>query len=181
MDQGSLAYYIPLYPEATVRVLTAVVDGLDYAHGHGIVHRDLKPENILFGTVDEDDIVKISDWGISHRLFEDDVGSSGLTLRFAAPEQLALNSNGDPYDYTDICHFSISTYEALTGQVSFHYNDRSETVQAIISKQLAPPSVVSPDVLVDVVRFVLKALVNCKEARYGSILYSRNALIADFN
>ena len=46
-------------------VIKAVVDAMHYCHQHGIVHRDLKPENLLYETVEEESIIKISDFGFA--------------------------------------------------------------------------------------------------------------------
>lgn len=178
MDRGSLADRIPLSPGETARVLTGVANGLHYAHRHGIAHRDLKPENVLFGTVDEEEVVKIGDWGISRHLLDDEVGSSGLTLPYAGPEQLASNSYGTPDDYTDIFQLGIITYEALTGQVPFDNDERSATVQAILSDRPTPPSNVNPEVPAEADEVVLQAMAKRKEDRYESVLYFRDALTA---
>ena len=60
---------------------------LPSVHKHHIVHRDIKPENILLSS---DDIVKLTDFGISQRFEEEDIftcGGSG-TPHYMAPEML---------------------------------------------------------------------------------------------
>ena len=43
------------------QILSAVV----YCHSRNIVHRDLKPENILFVSKDQDEQLKLIDFGVS--------------------------------------------------------------------------------------------------------------------
>ncbi|AET41669.1 serine/threonine protein kinase SAK1 Ecym_8399 [Eremothecium cymbalariae DBVPG len=48
--------------QRTREILRGVVLGLEYLHYQGIIHRDIKPANLLLS---ENDVVKISDFGVS--------------------------------------------------------------------------------------------------------------------
>src|SRR5262249_1729586 len=47
------------------RVVTQVARALTRAHQAGIVHRDLKPENVFLVPNDDDEIVKVLDFGVA--------------------------------------------------------------------------------------------------------------------
>lgn len=107
-----------IFPKLPLRyikmIFKQIVDGVAAIHSSNILHRDLKPANIL---ITKDNIVKISDFGIS-RFHRDDVRYSGnvVTLPYRAPEAL-LHSK---YDFSiDIWSLGCILYELFTGNVMF--------------------------------------------------------------
>ena len=78
------------------RLLSALIDVLDYLHSHQIVHLDLKPDNILITRVGNE--LKLTDLGFCYSdTFTD---TMGRTDTFAAPEQ--LDGDGAVDQRTDI-------------------------------------------------------------------------------
>ena len=51
------------------RMIKEILTGLEFLHSRGILHRDFKPSNVL---VDVEDHMKLSDFGISRALNEDE-------------------------------------------------------------------------------------------------------------
>jgi len=65
-----------------------ITEALDFMHQHGIVHRDLKPENLVLSSCEPMSEIKISDFGLSKVLGEDQTPMTTVcgTSAYAAPE-----------------------------------------------------------------------------------------------
>jgi Tol biopolymer transport system component/tRNA A-37 threonylcarbamoyl transferase component Bud32 len=117
----------------SLRILTEVATGLDYAHRHGVVHRDIKPDNVLF----QDGQAVLADFGIS--LPKSDPHSStrltqaGVSLGspyYMSPEQVT----GQDVDHrSDIYALGAMAYEMLAGQPPF----TGGSVQTILNKVIS--------------------------------------------
>jgi hypothetical protein len=103
-----------------VRLLIRIAEAVDYAHALLVVHRDLKPSNVMVTAQGE---VKLLDFGIAGLLDEglqtDDLTRQtgrGLTLGYAAPEQILGQPIGTPADV-----FSLGTilFELISGALPF--------------------------------------------------------------
>lgn len=51
--------------EIVAKYMLQILSAVCYCHEKGIVHRDLKPENILFTSKENDDQLKLIDFGVS--------------------------------------------------------------------------------------------------------------------
>ncbi len=119
----------------TVRIIAAMCAALAEAHALGIVHRDIKPQNILFGTVGQDRLPKLADFGIAKWSADEDhdktqraedtaiVAGQKLAMyspSWAAPEQLA----GQPVsNATDIYSLACVAVYMLSGKAIFADED----------------------------------------------------------
>ena len=79
---------------ALMRVFLSVCQAIDYTHANGFLHRDVKPENIIVGKFGE---VMILDWGIAHRMHDEE--SPQETLDF---DLEALHPNTPTSHFTDL-------------------------------------------------------------------------------
>ncbi|XP_053700177.1 hormonally up-regulated neu tumor-associated kinase homolog B isoform X2 [Synchiropus splendidus] len=105
-----------------------ILSAVDHLHKHGIVHRDLKIENFL---LDEQNNIKIVDFGLSNTLKPDSLSLELLTTQcgspaYAAPELLAHKKYGPKVDVWSI---GVSMFAMLTGTLPF-------TVEPFNIKQL---------------------------------------------
>jgi tetratricopeptide (TPR) repeat protein len=145
----------PLTLGETLRVATAIADGLAAAHVKGIIHRDLKPENIF---LTQDAGVKILDFGLASvqplagAPFDSVAQTAALTepgllmgtIGYTSPEQLAAKPLTPA---TDIFSFGCVLYEMLLGQMPFKRDSNMEVIASVMrdepfsreaAKQLPP-------------------------------------------
>ncbi|HRP07561.1 MAG TPA: serine/threonine-protein kinase [Gemmatimonadales bacterium] len=121
-----------------VRLIRAVAEAVQHAHGRTVIHRDLKPSNVL---VTEAGLVKLLDFGIAKQI--DDTGETGertvtglrmLTPAYAAPEQFT----GGPIGvHTDVYAMGAMLFELVTGSRPFP--EASTSDPAVIEARLAEP------------------------------------------
>ena len=128
----------------TELVLRHVSRAVARAHEIGIVHRDLKPANIFITRNEEEEIIKIFDFGIAKMAAgEDDTsqrtrtGSLLGTPAYMSPEQL----EGKQCDHrADIWAMGVIAYECLLGQLPFAGAGLGGLVLAVCCDRLPVPS-----------------------------------------
>ena len=150
-----------------VRIVAAVAEALDYAHGRKLLHRDIKPANILLGTPGSaDDRVMLADFGVA-RWIDQASNLTGAdmtvgTVTYAAPEQLKgerIDGRADQYA------LAATAFHLLTGAAPFSNSNPA----VVISKHLsaAPPSIDRAD-LSGFGPVFAKALAKDPRARFGN-------------
>ena len=160
--------------DAAYRILAQIGKALRRAHDPGIVHRDLKPGNVFLARSDDDEIVKILDFGIAKDISITGAAtatSTGTMLgspSYMSPEQIRESKEVD--HRSDLWSVGVILYDALTGRVPF---DESENIGkllvSICTDPFPPPSTHVPALSKSVDAFFEKALARDKNARFQSM------------
>jgi serine/threonine protein kinase len=85
------------------QIIRDTVLGLEYLHFQGIIHRDIKPANLL---LDENQHVKISDFGVSHLAKVDEETGELLT---EGDLELSKTAGSPAFFAPELCHTSADT------------------------------------------------------------------------
>lgn len=157
-----------------VAILIDALDGLHAAHilkdENGeelhLIHRDVSPSNILVGT---DGIARITDFGIAKaksRITSTQPGTRKGKLQYMSPEQIKDSASLD--HRTDVWSVGVILWNALCGDRLFRADNDGATIEAILRKEIPPPSTTEakPPACFDEV--VLRALDRDPEKRYAS-------------
>jgi serine/threonine-protein kinase len=135
-----------LQPLRAVRIIIQTARALGAAHKAGVVHRDLSLSNIFVYGTDEEERVKVVDFGAAHLLgAQREVvpdGPPGIVLGtpwYMAPEQargLTCDARSDLYS------LGVVLFELLSGRAPFD----SESVRDVVRQHVVapPPLVTSP-------------------------------------
>lgn len=167
--QQGLGGHLPV--EHVARIMAGVCDGLYYAHGRkdydgkalNIVHRDISPQNILVSFAGG---VKVVDFGIakaSTQLAQTRAGVLKGKYAYMSPEQV----RGSKIDHrSDIFAVGLVMYEMLTGMRAFERENSLKTLKAIVQEKPLNPREMNPDIPMDVVKILSKALEKNPDRRY---------------
>jgi hypothetical protein len=133
-----------LTPERTVAVMTQVSRALGRAHAAGIVHRDLKPDNIFLVREDDQELVKVLDFGIAKTPqskfggMETRTGVTMGTPYYMSPEQVEGKKAVD--FRTDLWAMAVIACECMTGVRPFDGSTFGELLLNICARPIPPPS-----------------------------------------
>jgi serine/threonine protein kinase len=177
----SLRRRLPL--EEVSRILAHVARALRRAHEAGITHRDLKPSNIFLARVDDEEIIKVLDFGVAKLTQAGLLGDDGLTKAgtllgspgYMSPEQ----ARGKEVDFrSDLWALSVIVFRAVTGMKPFAGDSIAELVIKLCIDPRPIPTRVAPDLPPAVDRYFEKAFAANPEDRFQSAVEMASAFAA---
>jgi serine/threonine-protein kinase len=147
-------------------------NGLEYAHQlcdgegrpSGLVHRDVNPSNII---VTYHGMVKLLDFGVVKAATGAKTSPGIFKGKYAycAPEQL----KGESVDHrTDVFSLGIVLWECLTGHRLFDSPTDAGTIDAVRSQPIVAPSLLRPEVPIQLEEITMRALLRDRDRRYQS-------------
>jgi eukaryotic-like serine/threonine-protein kinase len=97
--------------------------GIARAHDLGVIHRDLKPENIFICKKDDEELIKLLDFGIA--LSRQDSRLTGTGELFGTPQYMAPEriTSMDAGPAADLYSLGIIFYEMIAGKLPFDAPD----------------------------------------------------------
>ncbi len=139
-----------MHEDRVGRIAQQICRALREAHALDVIHRDLKPANIfLMRHGDEDDFVKVLDFGLVKHLSErpeEQLTQTGLFMgspKYMAPEQI----QGAHVDArTDVYSLGIMMYEMLAGKVPFERPTSVNILMAHVGEPPPPMREVNPNI-----------------------------------
>ncbi len=169
-QQGRLSW------SEAVGIVTALADGLDYAHSQGILHRDLKPANIL---IDPERGPLLTDFGLAKLAGESSMSVSATGSVVGSPPYIAPEvwEGQKVTPQVDIYALGCILCEMLTGEKVF----KGESAPAVMMAHFKPLSLScewSEDTPAGVSEVIKTALANNPADRYTTASEFATALAA---
>jgi serine/threonine protein kinase len=136
-----------LSPAETARIVQHVGRAMARAHDAGVIHRDLKPENVFIVENDDEEVIKVLDFGIAKTTAAGMTASAAGATRtgallgtpfYMSPEQCEASKDID--HRTDIWSLGVLAYKCLLGRSAFAGESLGQVILAICSHPLPVPS-----------------------------------------
>jgi serine/threonine-protein kinase len=163
-------------------ILLQVCKALRRAHDAGLVHRDLKPANIFLARHDDEEVVKVLDFGVAKLIRGERASESTQTgvlvgsPHYMSPEQARTGRLVD--HRSDLWSLGVIVFRASTGRLPFDGREIAEVLMQICADPIPVPSEVAPFLGKSLDEFMARALSRDVDARFQSARDLAEALIA---
>ena len=154
------------------KIISQMGRALRRAHDAGLVHRDLKPANVFLARVEDDEVVKVLDFGIAKETWSrvDDATRTGEVFgspHYMSPEQARAQKTVD--HRADVWACGVIVYRMITGRLPFPGEVLGEVLSSVLVDPFPPIAEVAPELPAALEGFFAKALAKKKEERFSSV------------
>jgi eukaryotic-like serine/threonine-protein kinase len=158
---------------AASSLLNQMAKALRRAQEMGIVHRDLKPSNIYLARVDDDEIVKLLDFGVAKVVASrmpdgivppTETGAMMGSPYYMSPEHLRGAKEMD--HRSDLWSAAAILFRALTGRIAFQGSTLPDIAVKICADPLPIATAIAPDLPPEVDRFFARGFARDPAHRY---------------
>src|SRR5208282_2721418 len=153
------------------RIMSELLDALEYSHAHGVVHRDIKPANIILL---KDGSVKVADFGVA-RIESSTLTQVGTVLgspSYMSPEQfMAQTVDGR----SDLYSAGVVLYQLLTAEVPFT-GAFTTIMHKVLNDSPPPPSALNFQVPKGFDEILRRAMAKRPDERYQTAAEFKQAI-----
>jgi serine/threonine-protein kinase len=181
-----LAHRNRLTLRETSKIVTQVARALSRAHAAGIVHRDLKPENVFICPNEDDEVVKVLDFGVAKvkdaakvTMQKTGVGTLIGTPHYMSPEQ--VKGIGEVDYHADLWALGVIAFQCVTGELPYDSDGVGDLLIKITMAETPVPSHVYPSVPAAFDQWFAKACAREAAKRFQSAREMAVALVGVVN
>jgi len=139
LDGQTLTKYLEktgqLPADEAVRLLTPIIQSLQFVHAQGIVHRDIAPDNIM---VTKGGQMKLIDFGAARYATTSRSRSLTVLIKPGYSPEEQYRSRGDQGAWTDVYAVGATMYRMITGQTPHEAMERRAFFESKKKDVLAP-------------------------------------------